>query len=109
MLDDAPDEIAFEGQVIEWRGPAPFYFARISAEDARALLLAARRASYGWGCVPMAATIGVVEFRTSLFPKDGGFLLPLKATVRQVLAVVPGDRVEAVVRIVPSRRTGRRG
>jgi Domain of unknown function (DUF1905) len=108
MFDDPPDEIAFAGQVVEWRGPAPFYFVGISAADARALHTAAKKASYGWGCVPVVATIGTTEFRTSLFPKDGSYLLPLKAAVRQMLEVVPGDAVEAVLRVVPPRHTDHR-
>ena len=35
-------------------------------------------ATYGWGVIPVVARIGDVEFETSLFPKDGGYLLPLK-------------------------------
>jgi hypothetical protein len=55
---------------------------------------AARRASYGWGCVPVTARIGDVTFTTSLFPRDGGYLLPLKAEVRRKAAIAP-DRVLA--------------
>lgn len=109
MDEDAPDEIAFESRVVEWRGPAPFYFATVPDAQARVLRAEARRASYGWGCVPVIATIGATRFRTSLFPKDGSYLLPLKAAVRRELAVGPGDPVRAVLEVVQSARAGRVG
>ena len=59
--DDPADPIAFEGEVIAWRGPAPFYFVRLPAVHADALRGLAARASYGWGCLPVAATIGAVR------------------------------------------------
>ncbi|MDO7842602.1 DUF1905 domain-containing protein [Sphingomonas immobilis] len=83
--------IAFVAPVIEWRGPAPFYFVPIPEEHVGAVADAARTASYGWGCVPVSAQIGGVEFRTSLFPRDGGYLLPVKAAVRKQTGLVPGD------------------
>ena len=109
MDEAAPDQIAFESRVIEWRGPAPFYFATVPEERARALRAAARRASYGWGCVPVIATVKATRFRTSLFPKDGSYLLPLKAAVRRELAVAPGDPLRAVLKVVQSARAGRGG
>ena len=65
-------EIAFEAPVIVWRGPAPFIFAPVPAGHVDALRAAARRASYGWGVVPVTAGIGARRFTTSLFSKDGG-------------------------------------
>lgn len=49
--------IAFEGEVIEWREPAPFYFVRIAEEVLGEVHWAARTASYGWGCMPVAAQV----------------------------------------------------
>ncbi len=45
--------------------------------------------SYGWGVIPATVTIGKTTYTTSLFPKDGGYLVPLKDAVRkpEVLAV----------------------
>ncbi|MEH3159207.1 MAG: DUF1905 domain-containing protein, partial [Sphingomonas taxi] len=57
-----------------------------------------------WGCVPVVATIGTTVFRTSLFPKDGGYYLPLKIAIRRTLEVAPGDRARAVVRVVRPQR-----
>ncbi|WP_458246669.1 DUF1905 domain-containing protein [Streptomyces sp. MAI_2237] len=86
-------ELAFTGRVIEWRGPAPYYFvAGPDAESADVREVAAS-ATYGWGVVPVEARVGEVAFTTSLFPEDGGCLLPLKNAVRVPQGVAAGDEV----------------
>ena len=74
-------EVEFEGPVVEWRGPAPFYFVRIPEEESADIKFAARGIEY-WGQVPVVVRIGDVEFVTALFPKDDHYLLPVKAAVR---------------------------
>ena len=61
---------------------------------------AAREASYGWGCVPVAATIAGASFAISLFPKDCGYLLPLKAAVRAQAGIAFGDCIRVRMRVV---------
>ena len=92
-------DIVFEAAVIEWRGPAPFYFVAILPEHLGEVSYAAREASYGWGCVPVAAIIAGASFDTSLFPKDGGILLPLKAAVRAQAGIAPGDSICVSMRV----------
>lgn len=87
-------ELSFQAVVIEWRGPAPFIYARVPLEVAAEIAAVKRTASYGWGAIPVAVRIGEAEFATSLFPKDGTYLLPLKAAVRRQVAVTVGDVVE---------------
>ncbi len=100
MTDAEPlARIAFEAGIIEWRGPAPFLFARIPDENFGEIRYAARAASYGWGVVPVTATIGVTRFTTSLFPRDGGYLLPIKAAVQRAEHIGPGDRISAIVEV----------
>lgn len=72
----------FEGPVVEWRGPAPFYFVAIPDEESEDIKLAAKGVEY-WGQVPVMVRIGDTEFTTALFPKDGRYLLPLKDLVRR--------------------------
>ena len=45
------------------------------------------------GVIPVEARIGESTFNTSLFPKDGGYLLPLKNAVRRPRGLVAGDDV----------------
>lgn len=87
-------EFEFEGPVVEWRGPAPFYFLLVPEEESDDIKLAAKGVEY-WGQVPVLVAINDVAFETALFPKEGRYLVPLKRAVRdsagleidQVLAV----------------------
>ncbi|MFJ1967378.1 DUF1905 domain-containing protein [Streptomyces sp. NPDC087903] len=96
-------EFAFSGRVIEWRGPSPYFFVPVPDEESADIREVAAMATYGWGVIPVEARIGEVAFRTSLCPKDGGYLLPLKAAVRKTHSVSAGDdvTVEMTVRLRP--------
>ncbi|WP_114953219.1 DUF1905 domain-containing protein [Sphingosinicella terrae] len=89
----------FDSEIIHWRGPAPYLFAPVPAALAEEVRRAARLASYGWGCVPVAATIAGTDFTTSLFPKDGTYLLPIKVAVQRAAGLGLGDRVRIEMRI----------
>ncbi len=49
--------------------------------------------SYGWGMIPVTAQIGGTSWRTSLFPKDGRYIVPVKAEVRKAEGIGVGDVV----------------
>jgi hypothetical protein len=87
-------DFEFEGPVVEWRGPAPYYFLRVPEEESADIKWAAKGIEY-WGQVPVAVQINGVEFRTALFPKDGRYLIPLKVAVRRA-AGIDVDEVVAV-------------
>ena len=89
----------FVAPVIEWRGPAPFFYARIPDPIGAEIAAVKRIASYGWGVIPVEATISGTTFTTSLFPRENTYLLPLKAAVRERIAVTVGDEVEVVMAI----------
>jgi hypothetical protein len=86
-------EFVFAGRVIEWRGPAPFYFVPVPDQESADIAEVAALATYGWGVIPVRARVGGPEFETSLFPKDGGYLLPLKNAVRKPRDLTAGDDV----------------
>ncbi|GAA2104229.1 hypothetical protein GCM10009841_22000 [Microlunatus panaciterrae] len=94
-------EFVFTGRVIEWRGPSPFYFIPVPDKESSDIREVAAIATYGWGVIPVEARIGEVAFTTSLFPKNGGYLLPLKDAVRrpQGLSVDDQVQVEMTVRL----------
>ena len=79
-------DFEFEGPVVEWRGPAPFYFLRIPEEESADIKQAAKGIEY-WGQVPVVVRIGDTEFATALFPKDGRYLIPLKDAVRKAAGI----------------------
>ncbi|MFF3123006.1 DUF1905 domain-containing protein [Streptomyces sp. NPDC057908] len=85
--------VVFTGRVIEWRGPSPFCFAAVPDEQAADIREVAALATYGWGAVPVDARIGETAFTTSLLPKDGSYLLPLKNAVRKPQGLSAGDEV----------------
>jgi hypothetical protein len=79
--------------VTEWRGPSPYYFVPVPDEESADIREVAAMATYGWGVIPVEARIGEVDFTTSLFPRDGVYLLPLKDAVRRPNHLVTGDDV----------------
>ena len=86
-------EFHFAGRVFEWRGPSPYYFVSVPDEECADIHEVASMATYGWGVIPVAARVGQVDFKTSLFPKDGGYLLPLKDAVRKPAGITVGDEI----------------
>lgn len=84
-------ELAFDGEVIHWRGPAPYRFVAVPDAEAAALHAASPLVSYGWGCIPTTVRIGRTTFTTSLFPKDGGYLVPVKTAVQRAEGIELGD------------------
>lgn len=95
-------ELEFDGEVIEWRGPAPFYYVVIPQPESDEIGAVATAFAYGWGVIPVRATIAGISFTTSLFPRDGGYLLPLKNAVRGPAGVGVGDVVAVELSLVPS-------
>lgn len=90
-------EWAFDGEIIEWRGPAPFFFVAMSESDSAELKEEARALIY-WGQVPVQVVIGGTEFKTALFPREGRYLVPLKDAVRKAEGIGEGDVVAVVLR-----------
>lgn len=86
-------ELAFTGEVIHWRGPAPFRFVAVPDAEAAALRAASPLVSYGWGCIPVTVRLGRTTFTTSLFPRDGGYVVPIKVAVQRAEGVDLGDVV----------------
>jgi hypothetical protein len=76
------DKIIFKGEMFEWRGPSPYYFVGIPPEESSIVKERAAQLTYGWGVIPVIGEIGETEFTTSLIPKDGIYLLPIKNAVR---------------------------
>ena len=78
-------ELSFSAEIIYWRGPAPFYFLRVPEIQSKKIAAISKQITYGWGVLPTEASAKGVDFYTALFPKDGGYLLPLKKSVRDAL------------------------
>lgn len=98
-------ELEFSGEVWEWRGPAPFYFVTVPELESIDLHDVARAVTYGWGMIPVRIQIGRTRWATALWPKDGGYVVPLKAKVRRAEGIEEGDVV--TVRLTPERNATR--
>ena len=85
--------VELRGEVWEWRGPAPYHFVTVPDDCCGALEAAAEVVSYGWGMVPVTAVIGSTTWKTSLWPKEGGYVVPLKDEVRRAEGIELGDVV----------------
>lgn len=83
----------FSGPLWYWRGPAPWYFVTVPEEACAALQDVSRAVTYGWGMIPVRVQIGETEWKTSLFPKEGRYLVPIRASVRLAEGLEEGDEV----------------
>ena len=85
--------IKFSGKIWFWRGPSPWFFVTVPADQSRDLEEISRLVTYGWGMIPVHVRIGRTEWKTSLFPKDGCYIVPIKESVREAEHLGEGDKV----------------
>ena len=86
-------DIEFSGELVEWRGPAPYHFVPLPL-DAADLVDEVKAEVVYWGVVPVRARIGGTDFTTSMFPREETWFLPVKDAVRRAEQVELGDVVE---------------
>lgn len=86
-------ELEFSGELWFWKGPAPWHFVTVPDAECGALEATSSFVSYGWGMIPVSASIGRTGWTTSLFPKDGRYIVPVKTLVRRAERLEVGDVV----------------
>ena len=86
-------DLEFSGELWFWRGPSPFHFITVPDAQCAELEAISGLVSYGWGMIPVAARVGATEWTTSLFPKDGRYIVPVKARVQKAEGLELGDVV----------------
>jgi hypothetical protein len=87
-------DFEFSGEMWFWRGPSPFHFITVPEANCAAIEAAAPVVSYGWGMIPVTVQIGDTEWTTSLWPKDGRYIVPIKAKVQRAEGLELGDVVD---------------
>ncbi len=87
-------ELSFSEKIWYWRGPSPFHFVTVQGELAESLHEISSHVTYGWGMIPVTLTVGSTTRTTSLFPKDGGYIVPLRADLRASEGLEVGNRVD---------------
>ncbi|WP_248579741.1 DUF1905 domain-containing protein [Nocardioides sp. InS609-2] len=85
--------LEFEGEMWSWHGPAPYHFVSVPDEECEELQEAAAFVTYGWGMIPVTVRIGETEWTTSLWPKDGGYIVPIKDKIRKAEEIELGELV----------------
>ena len=96
--------LEFTGEIFYWRGPAPWHFVAVPDDESAAIEDVASDVSYGWGCIPVTAEIGDTRWPTSLFPKDGRYLVPVRVSVQKAEGLALGDVVTVRLTVDASRR-----
>jgi hypothetical protein len=94
-------ETTFSAELFEWRGPAPFYWLRLPGDAGDYVRAEAAAATYGWGAIPVCARIGRTEWETSLLPRNGEYVLPVKKDVRTREGLRDGDTVTVAMSVAP--------
>lgn len=85
--------ITFEGDIFYWRGPAPYLFVAVPDAPSQDIKTISGLVSYGWGVIPVRVRIGNTAWTTSLFPKDGRYLVPIRVSVQKAEDLEVGQRV----------------
>ena len=86
-------KIEFDGEIWFWKGPAPWYFVTVPVEQCQELRAISGVVTYGWGMIPATVRIGKTAWQTSLWPKDGLYIVPIKTSVRRAENLEEGDTV----------------
>ncbi|RIH90845.1 hypothetical protein Mterra_00068 [Calidithermus terrae] len=81
--------------------PRAVLLLAVPEEQSRAIKSAGKLLTYGWGVIPVRACVGRTEWKTSLFPKDGLYLVPLKDEVRKAEGLGKGDAVRVRLELGP--------
>ena len=70
--------LEFNDKIGHWRGPAPWFFVTVPADQSRELMEISSLVTYGWGVIPVRVRIGHTEWQTSLSPKTAATWCPSK-------------------------------
>ena len=86
-------DVSFTGPVIEWRGPAPYFFVEVPEDESALIESVSAAISYGWGMIPADVTIGETTWYTALWPRQGVYVVPLKDVIRKAERIELDDVV----------------
>ena len=93
-VESACARFEFSGVIWYWRGPAPFHFLTVPEAQSKELKAMLPLLTYGWGMIPVLMRLGETRWETSLWPKDGGYVVPVKDAVRKPERLSLGDVVD---------------
>lgn len=85
--------IEFKGKIFQWRGPAPYLFVAVPEKQSGEIKAVSKLVTYGWGVIPVLVKVGKTEWTTSLFPKDGRYLVPIRMSAQKAESLKEGDEI----------------
>jgi hypothetical protein len=94
VIDPGSFRLEFTADIWYWRGPSPFHFVTVPDDGCAQLKALSSVVTYGWGMIPVWVRVGDTEFSTSLFPKEGRYVVPLRDVVRRTEGLEVGDVIE---------------
>ncbi len=86
-------EFKFTGKIWFWKGPSPWHFVTVPEDESREIHAMSSIVTYGWGMIPVTVHIGKTTWKTSLWPHNGLYIVPLKTNVRRAEKLQEGDTV----------------
>jgi hypothetical protein len=95
--------IAFTSLLWIWRGEAAgrWFFVTVPEEQSAEIKVHGFESPRGFGSVRVEARVGLVIWRTSVFPlNSGGYVLPIKAEVRKQAGIGAGDEVTVALELL---------
>ena len=94
--------ITITGPLWLWSaGQGSWHFLTVPEEQSGEIRAESLVRRGGFGSVRVEARINGVAWRTSVFPqKSGGYILPVKASVRRDAAIAAGDRVTVTLELI---------
>jgi hypothetical protein len=100
LFDELPKlELSFRGPMILWRGPSPYHFIEIPDAESGEIGDVASLVTYGWGVIPVSVRIGETTWTTSLFPRNGRYLVPIRDAVRKAERLELGESADVELSI----------
>ncbi len=94
--------VEISGKIWFWKGPAPWCFIKVPAKESREIKAIEKLATYGWGMIPVEVKIGKTKYKTALWPKDGAYIVPVKASVRKAESLKEGVKISARLEVITS-------
>jgi hypothetical protein len=86
--------IEFKGKIFQWRGPAPYLFVAVPDKQSADIKSVSKLVTYGWGVIPVVARVGKTEWKTSLFPKEGRYLVPIRMSAQKAENLKEDDEIK---------------
>lgn len=95
-------DFTFRAPLWLWKEGATWHFITVPEEPSAAIKHFAPEAKRGFGSVRVKVRIGTSEWRTSVFPSKemGGYVLPIKKSVRTAQDLHVGDSADVTLEIV---------